>query len=124
MPERDVSFIYGCLDEKHQAFKADIDQLQRDHPNLKVHTRYSDRPAEDIAKETAANVSDGFVDAGLIDSVVSQRDADYYFCGPKLFMAAVNRTLVGWNVPRSQIHFEFFGPKEDLESPAASATAA
>lgn len=124
MPERDVRFIYGCLDEKHQAFKAEIDRLQNDHPNLKVHTRYSDRPSDEIAKGEAANVSDGFVDAELIESVVGQRDADYYFCGPKLFMAAVNRTLVGWNVPRSQIHFEFFGPKEDLEAPASNATAA
>jgi nitric oxide dioxygenase len=124
MPERDVHFIYGCIDEKHQAFKADIDRLQKDHPNLKVHTRYSDRSSDEIAKGTAANVSDGFVDAELIESVVGQRDADYYFCGPKLFMAAVNRTLVGWNVPRSQIHFEFFGPKEDLEAPASNASAA
>lgn len=124
MAARDISFIYGCLDEKHQAFKADVDRLQKDHSNLKVHYCYNDRPSEEIANGTAANVSDGFVDADLIESVVGQRDADYYFCGPKRFMAAVNRTLVGWAIPRSQIHFEFFGPKEDLETPASNASAA
>ncbi len=124
MPRRNIRFIYGCLDEKHQAFKEEIDQLQKKHPNLKVHHRYSARTPEEVAQGSVPHVSDGFVDADLIEEVVGQRDADYYFCGPKLFMAAVNRTLVGWNISRSQIHFEFFGPKEDLEAPTSSANAA
>ncbi len=124
MPDREVRFIYACLNEGHQAFKADIDELAKQHANLKVHYCYSERSQAEIEASTAANVSDGFVDGGLIEAVVGQQDADYYFCGPKLFMAAVNRCLVGWNVPRSQIHFEFFGPKEDLENQSAEENAA
>ncbi len=124
MPDRDICFIYGCLNEAHQAFKADVDALEKKHPNLRIHYRYSERSPAEISRNAAANVSDGFVDAELIEGVVGQRNADYYFCGPKLFMAAVNRSLVGWNVPRSQIHFEFFGPKEDLEAPVVSEGAA
>jgi nitric oxide dioxygenase len=124
MPDREIRFVYACLNERHQAFKADIDALDKQHANLKVHYCYSDRSQEETEQSTATNVSDGFVDGKIVEAVVGQKDADYYFCGPKLFMASVNRCLVGWNVPRSQIHFEFFGPKEDLENPPSEANAA
>ena len=45
--------------------------------------------------------------------------ADYYFCGPKPFMVNVYQGLVSWAVPASQVHFEFFGPREELEQAVA-----
>lgn len=46
------------------------------------------------------------------------RDADYYFCGPKPFMVAVYHDLLKWGIPSAQVHFEFFGPKQELEQRA------
>ena len=61
-------------------------------------------------------MSSGFVDEEFIKSVIPHSDCDYYFCGPKIFMNNIYKTLKSWNVPQSQIHFEFFGPREELEN--------
>ena len=61
------------------------------------------------------NCSTGFLDAELIESLVTERNADYYFCGPQPFMVKIYQALLGWGIPNNQIKFEFFGLKEDLQ---------
>ena len=39
---------------------------------------------------------------------------DFFFCGPSEFMKSVFKGLHGWDVPKSQIHYEYFGPHSDL----------
>ena len=112
MPDRDIIFIHGCLNEDVQPFKSTIDELAEKHPKLKIHYRYSDPETEGIKRE--GNCSTGFVDAELIESLVPDRHADYYFCGPKPFMVNIYRDLLKWGIPANQVNFEFFGPKEDL----------
>lgn len=60
--------------------------------------------------------SDGFIDAELIESLIPRRDCDYYFCGPKPFMSSIYRQLLMWGIPGTQVHFEFFGPRQELEA--------
>lgn len=116
MPEREIIFVHGCLNEDVQPFKSTIDVLAKEHPKLKIHYRYSDPEIEGTKRE--GNCSTGFVDSELIESLVPSRDADYYFCGPKPFMVTIYQDLLKWGIPGSQVHFEFFGPKEQLEQAA------
>ncbi len=115
MPERQVIFVYGSINEESQAFKKVIDGLAAKHSNLKIHYRYSNPISNSFA--TKSNVDSGFVDAALIDSLLPQHNADYYFCGPKAFMLNIYEELMNWGIPSSQINFEFFGPRQELESP-------
>ena len=116
MPDRKVILIHGCLTDEVQPFKSVIDEFSASHPNLDVHYRYSDLgPDADLADE---NCSTGFVDAELIESMVPDRHADYYFCGPRPFMINIYQDLLLWGIPSSQVHFEFFGPREELEKAA------
>jgi nitric oxide dioxygenase len=55
------------------------------------------------------------VDGPLIESLIPGRDADYFFCGPKPFMVNIYHQLLEWGIPASQVHFEFFGPRQELE---------
>lgn len=112
MPERQVIFVHGCLNEDVQPFKKVIDNLSEKHQNLKIHYRYSDPETDGIKREN--NCSTGFVDAKLIESFVPDRQADYYFCGPKPFMINIYQDLLKWGIPSNQVHFEFFGPREEL----------
>jgi nitric oxide dioxygenase len=116
MPERQIIFIHGSLNEESQAFKKVIDTLASKYSNLNVHYRYSEPTRKDFA---ASNVDSGFIDAALIEAKVPQRDADYFFCGPQPFMVSIYRELLTWGIPASQVHFEFFGPRQELESPKA-----
>tara|TARA_R110000824_G_scaffold81582_4_gene205047 strand:+ start:265 stop:1485 length:1221 start_codon:yes stop_codon:yes gene_type:complete len=112
MPDREIILVHGCLNDDVQPFKPFIDQLAIKHPNLKAHYRYSDMAQDTVSLEE--NCSAGMVDADLIESLIPSRHADYYFCGPKPFMVNIYQDLLVWGIPASQVHFEFFGPREEL----------
>ncbi|MCC6598643.1 MAG: NO-inducible flavohemoprotein [Alphaproteobacteria bacterium] len=113
MPGREIVFVHGCLNEETHAFKGTVDELALKHPNLKIHYRYSDAAKPGVKRE--GQCSTGFVDSALIETMVSKRHADYYFCGPRPFMINIYHGLLKWGIPGSQVHFEFFGPRQDLE---------
>lgn len=113
MPARRIILIHAVLNEQVQPFKAVFDQLAQQHQNLSVYYRYSEQAA------AHSNASTGFVDAGYLDSCLPTRNADYFFCGPKPFMVSIYHNLLAWGIPTTQIHYEFFGPKQDLTPQAA-----
>jgi nitric oxide dioxygenase len=115
MPERRVFFVHAALNRQTHAFRDAVRELAARHPNLTVHYRYSEATAEDQA--IGGHDSEGFVDAELIESLVPERDADYYFCGPKPFMVNIYHHLLEWGIPATQVHLEFFGPRQELEKP-------
>lgn len=49
----------------------------------------------------------GFMDVGAVDLPL---DAEYYLCGPLVFMQAVRSALVKRGVPAKDIQYEVFGP--------------
>jgi len=111
-PNRPIVFIHGSLHEASQAFKHTLDAAAANHPGLNIHYRYSELPMAGVRRDSAA--STGFIDAELIESMVPERDADYYFCGPQPFMVGIYHELLTWGIPPAQVHFEFFGPKQEL----------
>ena len=111
-PQRKVVFIHGALNGRTHAFRDKVNALAWKHPQLTVHYRYNEVTDEDRARGICP--SEGFIDAELIESLVPERDCDYYFCGPKPFMSSIYQQLLAWGIPGSQVHFEFFGPKEEL----------
>ena len=86
-----------------------------------MHHRYSDPAKPGTAR--AGNAGTGLIDAELVRSLLPTPDADYYFCGPRDFRIAVHRDLVAAGTPPAQMHFEFFGPREDLQKEAAALAA-
>ncbi|MGB3622928.1 MAG: NO-inducible flavohemoprotein [Ketobacter sp.] len=112
-PQRQIVFVHGCLNESSQAFKEAVDDLAARHPNLTTHYRYSDPNAQGAMLRSGA--SGGLIDVDLIESLLPERDGDFYFCGPQPFMAGIYHGLRAWGVPPAQVHFEFFGPKQALQ---------
>ncbi len=115
MPNREIIYIHGSLNEAVQAFRKDVEELAEKHPNLKIHFRYSE-PAKDGVVRAGVS-STGLIDAGFIESMLPGKDADYYFCGPQPFMVGIYHELLTWGIPPAQVHFEFFGPRQELEKP-------
>lgn len=114
MPQRDILLVHACLNADVQAFRHTLDTLAQKHANLRVYHRYSDAAAQ----EQGSNVSHGFLTADYLETLLQGRDADYYFCGPQPFMVAIYRDLLKWGIPASQVRFEFFGPRQELEAAA------
>lgn len=112
-PERKIILVHAVLNEDVQAFRLSFDALVQKYKNLKAYYRYSDAPSV-----SATNASNGFVTTEYLESILPTRDADYYFCGPQPFMVALYHGLMKWGIPASQVHFEFFGPRQELERAA------
>lgn len=115
--DRRVIFVHGALNGGTHAFASTVNALAAKHPNLSVHYRYSNPSEADLAQGRCHSA--GFIDAELIESLLPDRDADYYFCGPKPFMVGIYQQLLEWGVPATQVHLEFFGPRQELEKKAA-----
>jgi nitric oxide dioxygenase len=111
-PSRPIFFVHAALNGVTHAFQSTIRDLQSKHSNLKAHFRYSEATPAD--REAKAFDSEGFVDGELIESLIPDRDADYYFCGPKPFMVNIYVQLLEWGIPPTQVHLEFFGPRQEL----------
>lgn len=111
-PQRSIVLVHAALNEDVQAFKATFDHLAASNANLRVFYRYSD------TGKRSGNASTGFVTADYLKSILGTPDADYYFCGPHPFMVSIYHDLLTWGIPASQVHFEFFGPRQELSSAA------
>jgi nitric oxide dioxygenase len=56
----------------------------------------------------------GLVTQAMLAEQTPVEDAEYYFCGPKPFMAAIESMLTDLGVDATRQHCEFFGPKQSL----------
>jgi nitric oxide dioxygenase len=57
---------------------------------------------------------DGFVTVDWLSQNTPIHDADFYLCGPKPFLRAFVGGLSLAGVPNDRIHYEFFGPADEL----------
>ena len=103
-----TTFLHGAPDGSTHAFKSEVDQLVEEHDHLQSHYRYSEPRKGDTPDST------GFLDLELIEGYLTP-DTEVYFCGPKPMMSVVLSALTDLGHSGSQIHFEFFGPKEELQ---------
>ncbi|MBA4501180.1 NO-inducible flavohemoprotein [Marinobacterium marinum] len=111
---REVHFVHGALNSATHAFKDTVDRLGSEYENLHIRYCYSEPMPGDEA------IPAGFIDRARLESFLPlSQQPDVYFLGPKAFMQNCYRDLKALNVPVEHIRFEFFGPLEALESPAA-----
>jgi nitric oxide dioxygenase len=108
---RDIRFIHAAQNSKVHAFKAHVDQLVAANSNVSPLYVYSE-PGPDCTPH-----AEGFVTADMIAAQLpDDRDVEFYFLGPKPFMASMLKITRELGVPPSQVHYEFFGPTEELEA--------
>eukprot|EP01138_Halocafeteria_seosinensis_P008272 gb/GECG01008453.1/.p1 GENE.gb/GECG01008453.1/~~gb/GECG01008453.1/.p1 ORF type:complete len:414 (+),score=66.64 gb/GECG01008453.1/:1-1242(+) len=110
-PTRQVIWIHAARNRSAQAFRSRIEELARKHSNLKYHFVYNDEPSVD----PNSNESKGVVTKELLGKLLPQEaEVDNYVIGPKPFMQSVIGSLKELGMKRDNIHFEFFGPNEEL----------
>jgi nitric oxide dioxygenase len=117
--ETPIYFIHAARNSRVHALADEVRQTAAERPNIRTHFRY-DAPHTDDVKNNHCD-SAGFVDQAFLRDWLPTNDADFYFCGPKPFMTGVFSALKDWGVEESRMHFEFFGPREDISSPVQEA---
>ncbi len=108
--EQECTFIQCVLNSDTQAFREEVKVLEGS--NAKTYSVYSAPLAKDILGENHDYI--GFLSQDILENIGITKDSDFYFCGPTSFMANTIKILENMGIQENQIHYEFFGPKEEL----------
>lgn len=108
-PDRDVIFIHAAQNGNVHAMKKRVKDISENH-NVKAYTIYDSPEKHDEGMYD----KEGYIDHEWLSSILPTNDADFYFCGPKGFMQAAYGHLKELGVSEEDIHFEFFGPAQEI----------
>ncbi len=109
---RPIWWIHGTRNGNEHPFAAESRTLLSDLSQVHSFVVYSrptptDRLGVDYGKA-------GRVDLSTIVGLNIPKDADFYLCGPTLFLKDLRASLTDWGVAKEQLHSESFGPGEAL----------
>ncbi|MBP0724978.1 NO-inducible flavohemoprotein [Bacillus sp. RG28] len=110
--KREVYFFHGALNSETHAFNGYIQDVVKEHSNVKSFIAYSNPTSSDLQSKNYDK--EGFITLEDLQNVLSSNVADFYFCGPTPFMKSMYKALGEWKVDPSSIHYEIFGPAESL----------
>lgn len=110
--DNEVLFIQCAKNSSVHAFKEMSQKLAAQKPSLQVISMYDDPLSADVAD--GIQQFSGLLTLDVLKEKLSSLDADYYFCGPAGFMKSVQQLLLSADIPSEQLHYEFFGPSENL----------
>ena len=113
---QETLFIQAARNSEVRAFADELAVLNKDD-GFQLRVIY-DQPLEsDVAGENCDLI--GQIDESILKET-PLKNANYYFCGPKPFMQKIYAGLKKLDVDDSRIHFEFFGPKQQVLEPSIS----
>ncbi|WP_339230784.1 NO-inducible flavohemoprotein [Oceanobacillus sp. FSL K6-2867] len=107
-PEREIIYIHAARSGNFHAMKDRVNEITNQNNHVKGFTIYAS-PNEGDEFDKA-----GHIDFEYLSTVLPTNDAAFYFCGPKGFMSAVYQQLKEYQVADTDIHFEIFGPSDDI----------
>ncbi|PAV28515.1 nitric oxide dioxygenase [Virgibacillus profundi] len=107
-PEREVIFIHAARSGRFHAMKTRVQEIAETKENVTSYTVYDSPEADEQCDK------EGYIDSEWLEKILPTNDAAFYFCGPKGFMRAAYQNLKKSHVADADIHFEIFGPAEDI----------
>ena len=107
-----VQYIHGTHDRKTHAMRDHVLEVAARGKDVSV-TNFHQTPLDG---ETAGRDYDmaGIITDDWLVSNTPVGKADYYICGPRPFLRHAVTALAQAGVPSSRIHYEFFGPADEL----------
>lgn len=110
-----VYFLQAARNSQTHALAKELRQLSADHDNVYTKVIYNE-PLEGDQQNGHCDVT-GCITRELMANWAPVKEAEFYFCGPKMFMKHVVGILRELGVDESRIHFEFFGPRQEISIP-------
>ena len=111
-PDLPVQYLHGTQDGSTHALASVVHALAAGHPNISVTNFYQAPRAQDVAGRDYDHY--GLIDEAWLTAHTPIDDADYYLCGPRPFLRTFVATLSLAGVASDRIHYEFFGPADEL----------
>jgi nitric oxide dioxygenase len=111
-PDKPVHYVHGTLNGSTHAMKDRVRSLAEAHSNIRatifyVEPRPEDRQGEDYDHE-------GLISVDWLRANTPLGEAGYYLCGPRPFLRAFVGGLALAGVRSNRIHYEFFGPADEI----------
>ena len=99
-------YLHACENNQQHSFSKYLYDLTAQNNRLKTITWFNQ----------AAGGADftGLMNLSVIETQLPLSNGDFYLCGPVGFMAFIKNQLLELGVKDEQIHYEVFGPHEDL----------
>ena len=116
---RKIEFIHAAINSNSHAFKEHVNAQAAAHDNINVCYVYND-PTDACSPDATGYINKALLEQRLGDN----RDVEFYFLGPKPFMQAMHQAAHDLGIAADNIHFEFFGPLEELQLQNADSVAA
>lgn len=110
--EAPVHYIHGTHDRNTHAMQAHVRDLAAAGKAVQV-TNFHQTPLADEVAGTDYDLPGLITDEWLVANT-PVGSADYYICGPRIFLRAAVAALSLAGVPADRIHYEFFGPADEL----------
>lgn len=107
-----VHYIHGALNGSTHAMGAHVRQLAAQAANVTATTFYVEPRGQDVQGRDYDE--QGLITGDWLCEHVPVAGADFYLCGPKPFLRAFVGELTLAGVPADRIHYEFFGPADEL----------
>ncbi|ATP08013.1 nitric oxide dioxygenase [Aeromonas salmonicida] len=109
--DADVCWLHACERGSLHAFKEDIQRKRQQHHKLQSRVWY--REPSDRDEQGKDYDFSGTMDLSQVSGLLVPQ-AHYYFCGPLGFMQGIKTQLSAAGIPTEQLHYEVFGPHQDL----------
>ena len=108
--EAEVHYIHGARDAHTHAMGDHVQSLIAAHPKARNTVFYETATASGAEIDTCQ----GQVSGAWLAEQTPIQEADYYLCGPRPFLRALVSDLAAAGVPANRIHYEFFGPADEI----------
>ncbi|MDB5503215.1 MAG: Sulfurase [Tardiphaga sp.] len=104
---RNVWWLYGARHGREHPFAAEAALLLKNLAQGHRHIRYSaPDPQDRLGVDFDAS---GHLDMAALRELDLPHDADFYLCGPSMFISELTAGLAAWGVAKARIHSELFG---------------
>jgi nitric oxide dioxygenase len=107
-----VHYVHGTQDGSTHAFAEHVRRLEEGRRNIRATTFYETPLRTD--REGLDYDQVGLIDETWLAAHTPIEVADYYLCGPRPFLRAFVSALSLAGVASERIHYEFFGPADEL----------
>ncbi|MDO4246555.1 MAG: NO-inducible flavohemoprotein [Deinococcus sp.] len=110
---RPVTFVHAAQNGSVHAFRDDVNALASQYPHVRKLVFYTD--TNDSDQPGTHHDAAGLIHLDALRPVLPQGDAEYYYCGPSGFVAAVEGILDELKVPAERRFTETFGPSQSFD---------
>ena len=119
---RPIHLFVGFPNGPTHIFKTALEQMEVDHPSLRLTVCYSE-PLETDRLDHDYHVA-GRITIPMLRAALPSTNCDFYLCGPGPMMEALTQGLAEWGVEESRINTEAFGPSSVKKRKRAAIPAA